>query len=72
MPNITTSKNGFTIDGEEFVVLINKENQHSIWPSKKAIPEGWSSLGFIGSKENCSKYIDEKWIDLRPLSLQKL
>jgi MbtH protein len=61
--------NNFTIDGDDFKVLINVEGQYSIWPSGKAIPEGWSYAGFSGSKESCTSYIDQNWLDMRPTSL---
>lgn len=63
--------NGHTIDGEEFIVIVNRENQHSFWPSQKTIPEGWNGPKFKGSKIECTEYIDSHWVDLRPLSIQK-
>jgi MbtH protein len=62
---------GLTIDGDSFKVLINVEGQYSLWPAKKAAPEGWQETEFTGSKSECTTYVDEHWLDMRPLSLQK-
>jgi MbtH protein len=56
------------IDGDSFVVLVNGELQYSIWPSGKAVPEGWSRVGDAGSKAECLAYVEAHWSDLRPLS----
>jgi MbtH protein len=63
--------NAYTIDGDLFKVLINDEEQYSIWPAKKDIPAGWYDKGFTGSKAEVSQYIDEHWKDMRPASLRK-
>jgi len=54
-----------------YVVLINGEAQYSIWPSGKQIPNGWSETGKSGSKEECLSYVEEVWVDMRPLSLRE-
>lgn len=59
--------------GEEaahFIVLINEEEQYSLWPAGKSIPGGWKSTGKEGPKADCLKYVDEVWIDMRPMSLR--
>lgn len=53
-------------------VVINLEEQYSIWPIGMAIPYGWRADGKIGSKEECLEYIKITWTDMRPLSLRKL
>jgi MbtH protein len=58
----------FSIDGENFVVLINAELQHSLWPSGKAIPEGWTCVFPAAPKAECLAYVEAHWTDLRPLS----
>lgn len=63
--------NAYTIDGDLFKVLVNDEDQYSIWPEQKAIPAGWYDKGFSGSKEEVSAYIDKNWTDMRPASLRK-
>jgi MbtH protein len=54
----------------QFVVLVNDEGQHSLWPKRKAVPTGWQSCGIAGTKDECCKYIDENWTDMRPVSLR--
>ena len=51
-------------------VLINDEEQYSLWPAEKAIPAGWRKAGKQGGKEECLAFINEVWTDMRPLSLR--
>lgn len=55
----------------EFTVVINHEEQYSIWPSYKPVPSGWRPEGKTGKKAECLAHIDEVWTDMRPLSLRK-
>jgi MbtH protein len=55
----------------QFNVVINDEQQYSIWPGNKPVPAGWQLTGFSGSKETCLAHIDENWTDMRPLSLRE-
>ncbi len=52
-------------------VLVNDEEQYSVWPHQKQIPNGWSDTGFEGSLEACKTYVDEHWTDMRPKSLRE-
>jgi len=54
-----------------YKVLMNHEEQYSIWPDYKEIPSGWKHVGKTGSKAECLAYISEVWTDMRPLSLRK-
>lgn len=54
-----------------FDVVINHEEQYSIWPSYKEVPAGWRTVGKQGKKAECLTYIDQVWTDMRPLSLRK-
>lgn len=60
-------------DDEEavFNVVVNHEEQYSIWPAHREIPAGWRSVGKQGKKAECLAYIEEVWTDMRPLSLRK-
>lgn len=58
-------------DRRSYLVLINEEEQYSLWLRSKKIPMGWRATGKEGSKEECTKYVDEVWTDMRPLSLRK-
>jgi MbtH protein len=53
-----------------FEVLVNNEEQYSLWPKDKAVPAGWRKSGKQGSKAECLAYIDEVWTDMRPLSVR--
>jgi MbtH protein len=59
-----------TVDGDIFIVLINDEEQYSIWPAGNAVPEGWSRIGPIGPKAECLAFVESNWIDMRPRSLR--
>lgn len=54
-----------------YQVVINHEEQYSIWPADREIPLGWKATGPSGRKEECLAYIKEVWTDMRPLSLRK-
>ncbi|WP_336779443.1 MbtH family protein [Paenibacillus illinoisensis] len=56
---------------ENFKVVVNHEEQYSIWPENKPNPNGWYDTAKTGSKEECLAYIKEVWTDMRPLSLRK-
>ncbi len=54
-----------------FQVVMNHEEQYSIWPDYKDMPAGWRAVGVAGKKPECLSYIDRVWTDMRPLSLRK-
>jgi MbtH protein len=54
-----------------YKVVINHEEQYSIWPADRANPPGWRDAGKQGLKPECLAYIKEVWTDMRPLSLRK-
>lgn len=54
-----------------FDVVINHEEQYSIWPTYRDMPAGWQATGKRGTKADCLAHIDEVWTDMRPLSLRK-
>jgi uncharacterized protein YbdZ (MbtH family) len=56
---------------EQHRVVVNGEEQYSIWPVTREIPSGWVDSGVIGDKAHCLRYIDETWTDMRPLSLRQ-
>lgn len=59
-----------TIDGEIFRVLQNDEEQYSIWPGAKPVPDGWHTVLEPTTKVSCLSYIEEHWTDMRPKSLR--
>lgn len=54
-----------------YEVVMNHEEQYSIWPADRAVPAGWTIVGFRGIKSDCLAHIKEIWTDMRPLSLRK-
>ncbi|MDX1545538.1 MAG: MbtH family NRPS accessory protein [Rhodothermales bacterium] len=58
-------------DDRRYRVVVNHEEQYSIWFADRDLPLGWKAEGFSGTKEECLKHIEEVWTDMRPLSLRK-
>ena len=56
---------------DHYMVVRNREEQYSIWPSFKEVPNGWDIVRRADTKEESLKYIKEVWLDMRPLSLRK-
>jgi MbtH protein len=54
-----------------YKVVVNVEEQYSIWPAYRTLPHGWREEGKAGSEEECLAHIQEVWTDMRPLSLRK-
>jgi MbtH protein len=54
-----------------YKVVVNHEEQYSIWPEGKANAPGWSDEGATGTKEECLAHIEKIWVDMRPLSLRR-
>jgi uncharacterized protein YbdZ (MbtH family) len=58
-------------DRTVYKVVVNHEEQYSIWPDYKEVPAGWKPVGKAGVKSECLHYIKDVWTDMRPLSLRK-
>ncbi len=54
-----------------YKVVVNHEEQYSIWFADREAPAGWNEVGKRGPKSDCLAYIKEVWTDMRPLSLRK-
>jgi MbtH protein len=54
-----------------YKVVVNHEEQYSIWPADRPNPPGWSDADKVGTKEKCLDYIEEAWADMRPLSVRQ-
>lgn len=52
-------------------VVMNDEEQYSLWRADKQVPKGWTAVGKEGTKQECLAYIESVWTDMRPLSLRK-
>jgi len=60
-----------TEDTTIYNVVVNHEEQYSIWPADREPPLGWREVGKQGPKADCLAYIKDVWTDMRPLSLRK-
>ncbi|MFE0800236.1 MbtH family protein [Streptomyces sp. NPDC058812] len=63
--------NPFDDPSDVFLVLVNGEGQYSLWPTRVAIPSGWTQAKGKSSRDACLAHIDEHWTDMRPRSLAK-
>ncbi len=61
----------FDSETQQFKVVINHEEQYSIWPVERENPLGWTDVGKSGTKAECLAHIDVVWTDMRPLSLRR-
>lgn len=59
------------VDDRQYKVVLNHEEQYSIWPADRENALGWKDAGKSGTKQECLDYIKEVWTDMRPLSLRK-
>ena len=62
--------NPFDDDNGSFFVLVNDEDQHSLWPSFADVPSGWRVVYGEADRAACVGYIEESWTDIRPKSLR--
>jgi len=59
-------------DENTYKVIVNHEEQYSIWPSDRENPPGWNDAGMTGKRSECLGFVDKVWTDMRPLSLRRL
>lgn len=62
--------NPFDDENGTFLVLVNDENQHSLWPEFADIPAGWRVVFGPGARDAALEYVERNWTDMRPLSLR--
>lgn len=62
--------NPFDDDSGSFVVLVNDEEQHSLWPAIADTPAGWRVVHGVAARPACLDYIESHWPDIRPKSLR--
>lgn len=53
-----------------YAVVVNEEEQYSIWRAGRAVPAGWREVGVAGSEQDCLAHIEQVWADMRPKSLR--
>lgn len=58
-------------EGIQYKVVVNHEEQYSIWPLERENPAGWNNAGKQGTRAECLAYIETVWLDMRPRSLRK-
>jgi MbtH protein len=58
-------------DSTTYKVVLNHEEQYSIWPADRENAPGWRDAGHVGTKAECLAYIEKVWTDMRPLSLRR-
>ncbi|MDX6763820.1 MULTISPECIES: MbtH family protein [Streptomyces] len=61
--------NPFEDDNSGYLVLVNDENQHSLWPVWIDVPAGWTTVHGEASRQDCLDWIEANWTDIRPASL---
>jgi MbtH protein len=65
------STNPFDDENGTFYVLVNDEEQHSIWPATIAVPQDWRIVFGEDTRANCLAYVEQNWTDMRPKSLRE-
>jgi MbtH protein len=58
-------------DSPTFTVVVNHEEQYSVWWAERSLPTGWREAGYRGTRSECLSHIERIWTDLRPLSLRE-
>jgi MbtH protein len=61
--------NPFEDDDAAYLVLVNGEGQHSLWPIFIDVPDGWTEVFRAGQRAECLDHVEQKWTDMRPKSL---
>lgn len=64
--------NPFEDNNGSFLVLVNDENQHSLWPEFAEVPAGWKNVFGPDQRQACLDYVEKNWTDMRPASLAAL
>ena len=65
------STNPFDDEDGRFFVLVNDEDQHSLWPTFSDVPQGWRVVFGEDSRAACLEYVEKNWTDMRPRSLRE-
>ncbi|MFJ7243690.1 MbtH family protein [Kitasatospora sp. NPDC098652] len=58
-------------DDRRHLVVLNDEEQYSVWPADRDVPAGWRAEGFEGTRQECLEHVAQVWTDMRPLSLRR-
>ncbi|WP_434627476.1 MbtH family protein [Chromobacterium sp. CV08] len=66
----TEQTNPFDDESLSFLVLVNSQEQHSLWPSQLSVPSGWRTVFGPDGRAACVDYLDRQWTDIRPRALR--
>ena len=58
-------------DVTRYAVVVNLEEQYSIWPEDRPLPLGWTAVGKTGTRTECLTYVEQVWTDMRPRSVRQ-
>lgn len=61
--------NPFEDEQASYRVLVNEENQHSLWPEFADVPAGWTTVYGPAARQACLDFVEREWVDMRPASL---
>ncbi|GAB2738282.1 mycobactin NRPS accessory protein MbtH [Amycolatopsis magusensis] len=67
----TVATNPFEDENGVYLVLVNDENQHSLWPARITVPAGWRVVFGEDTRQACLDHVERSWTDLRPASLAR-
>jgi MbtH protein len=56
---------------ERYQVVVNDEEQYSLWPVARPVPDGWQGAGFEGPHDACLRHVEHVWTDMRPRSVRE-
>ena len=62
--------NPFEDENGTYLILVNSEDQHSLWPEFADVPSGWRIVFGPDTRKSCLEYVDQHWTDMRPASLR--
>lgn len=62
---------GIDSDDATFLVVVNDEEQYSVWLADMDVPAGWRATGVNGTKQECLRHIEQVWTDMRPRSVRE-
>ena len=62
--------NPFEDNSAKYLIVVNHEGQYSLWPTFRALPQGWAAVGPTAGREECFDWIEAHWTDMRPISLR--
>jgi MbtH protein len=66
-----STTNPFDDEDGPFYVLVNDEEQHSLWPAFADVPAGWRTVFGADDRAACLDYVERNWTDMRPRSLRE-